>query len=325
MSALDPIFTDTSTASPPINPYDAVLSACSNDPVIPPKAQPTFRSAHPLTFFQIQIQTHYTTHRTDRNEQQHALLLSPTFPGPTIDPTLARLTDPALLPPYTDPRHCLVFWARPPTHIRTLAAKLQHALRATMPHLWLMPLPNLHMTALEITHSRSAPEIAALLAQLGPAAAAIANYTRAHRARLVKPMLSYDAAAIALSFVPAAGEGAQAGEGLDDSYTYHHLRRDLWRASSAAGVRVASRYVAPSAHITVARFLQEEDFQGDGVRALVGKIEALNAWLRAEYWPREGGVPEGGEWVVGQEKGLDCRAGTLWYGGGETLVLGEGF
>jgi hypothetical protein len=28
---------------------------------------------------------------------------------------------------------------------------------------------------------------------------------------------------------------------------------------------------------------------------------------------------------VGQEKGLDCRQGTLWYGGGETIRIGKGF
>jgi len=33
------------------------------------------------------------------------------------------------------------------------------------------------------------------------------DYTLTHRARLIKPMLSYDGAALALSFLPAAGEG----------------------------------------------------------------------------------------------------------------------
>jgi hypothetical protein len=31
------------------------------------------------------------------------------------------------------------------------------------------------------------------------------------------------------------------------------------------------------------------------------------------------------EWLVGDGKGLDCREGALWYGGGQTVRLGKGF
>lgn len=49
-------------------------------------------------------------------------------------------------------------------------------------------------------------------------------------------------------------------------------------------------------------------------------------WLEETFWPQEGGERnDEGEWVVGQEKGLDCRRGQLWYGGGETVNLGKGF
>lgn len=62
------------------------------------------------------------------------------------------------------------------------------------------------------------------------------------------------------------------------------------------------------------------------VRNLVERIEEINAWLEREYWPRGGEeIRAGGEWIVGEEKGLDCRRGTLWYGGGETVRLGKGF
>ena len=86
----------------------------------------------------------------------------------------------------------------------------------------------------------------------------------------------------------------------------------------------------------------------------VKEIEGVNEWLKGELWPRgeggklrrgrpegdaegvgeEGGagmegeqewIPEGGEWVVGEGKGLDLRKGVLWYGGGETVRLGKGF
>lgn len=58
----------------------------------------------------------------------------------------------------------------------------------------------------------------------------------------------------------------------------------------------------------------------------VREIEHVNQWLMSKYWPVEFGGNDGSfEWVVGQAKGLDCRMGTLWYGGGETVLLGEGF
>lgn len=197
-----------------------------------------------------------------------------------------------------------------------------------------MPPENLHMTALEITHSLTSPEILSLVRQLTPSAEKITDYTQSHRARIVKPLLSFDAQALALSFLPAAGEPSDTNNsGHDDSYTYHHLRRDLFTLATDAGVKVASRYVVPSAHLTVARFIESSDFEtnngkidGTKVKAFVQEIEAINEWLVKEYWPTGGDhrIKEGGEWIVGEEKGLDFRQGTLWYGGGETVRLGKG-
>ncbi|KAI4136567.1 MAG: hypothetical protein LQ341_005547, partial [Variospora aurantia] len=112
------------------------------------------------------------------------------------------------------------------------------------------------MTALEITFSLTAPEISTFIHQLSPAIPAITDYTHSHSARLVKPMLSYDTAAIALSFVPAAE--------AEDGYSYHHLRRDLYDLATSTGVEVASRYVVPSAHLTVARFVNQDDVESEG-------------------------------------------------------------
>lgn len=196
-----------------------------------------------------------------------------------------------------------------------------------------MPPDSLHMTVLEITHSLTATEINALVAQMRTGVPQITNYTLSHRARLVKPSLSYDAQAIALSFLPAAGEPSAANRGAaDDTYTYHNLRRDLFDLASATGVTVASRYVVSSSHVTVSRFIDSSDFETpDGkvdhgrMIELVKVVDEINEWLESEYWPRNDGIKEGGEWIVGEEKGLDFRQGALWYGGGETVRLGKGF
>lgn len=210
------------------------------------------------------------------------------------------------------------------------------------------------MTALEVTHSVTGSEISALVAQLQPLIPAMADLPYTHRPRLIKPFVSYDSSALALSFLPAAGEnlspehpsrsGRQAG---DDNYTYHHLRRELFAIANSAGVTIESRYVVPSAHITIGRFLVQRDHDSrEKMERWVGEIEAVNEWLEAEFWPRPtGGKPDGvaeeqaeqveqakreefkvmGEWVIGEGNGLDLRKGVLWYGGGETVRLGKGF
>ncbi|KAK7509876.1 RNA ligase/cyclic nucleotide phosphodiesterase [Phyllosticta citriasiana] len=319
------------------NPYDVLIEAAAGDVK--------------------QLQVRYSAHREGRNAQQKEKLLSPEFKGVSIDPILLRLEKPEIEPGFKDTRHCLVFWARPPPKIKSLVEEVQQRVGSVVPNLWRMPLPSLHMTALEITHSQPPDAIPPLIATLRSHMAAITSYTQTHRARLIKPLLSFDASALALSFLPAAGEGLvsspsdsngtttdSAGRPRgrnDDGYSYHHLRRDLYDLATRAGVHVDSRYVVSSAHLTIGRFIEAGDFFVDGdeakgvdrarVAALMQKVDEINAWLRSEYWPSDDaqkgkGVRDGGEWVVGEGKGLDCRMGTLWYGsGGETVMLGEGF
>lgn len=194
-----------------------------------------------------------------------------------------------------------------------------------------MPPDRLHMNVFEITHSRTARDISDLETQLAPRVPEIVNWTFHNHSRLVKPLLGYDASAVALTFVPASGRDG-------DGYSYHHLRRDLYKLCTSTGVQITSRYTVPSAHLTIARFTSQVDFassqdilDSSKVTTWVDQLKSINEWLRAEYWPKEntGSVEEeikrGGEWIVGQEKGLDHRRGTLWYGGGETVMAGKGF
>ncbi|MCJ1321189.1 transport between ER and Golgi ATPase protein [Xylographa vitiligo] len=292
------------------NPYDALIAASHDNPA--------------------EIQKRYQAHRMARNEQQRSKLLAPDFSEVSIDPILYQLENRRMFSAFRDSRHCLVFWARPTQAIRDLIHIIQQRLCVAAPNLWLMPADCLHMTTLEITHSLTAPEIEVLVEALLPSATLITDYTLNHRARLVKPMISYDASAIALSFVPASGEIVDGLENHDDSYTYHHLRRDIYSLSKSAGVTVASRYTVPSAHMTIARFVTQEDFvtrdatilsyDSSKMKRWVDAIESVNNWLVESYWPKVGNtIPECGQWIVGQEKGLEFRKGTLWYGGGETV------
>ncbi|KAB5577565.1 RNA ligase/cyclic nucleotide phosphodiesterase [Coniochaeta sp. 2T2.1] len=288
------------------NPYDALIRACRGDPA--------------------DIQALYSAHRVRRNGQQRQKFLSKGFTELIIDPFLLRLERPVLEPGFRDPRNCLVFWARPPEHVVKLATHLQALLRKAAPNLWLMPPQRMHLTALEVTHSKTPEEIAALVEQMRPAIPTITNYTFKHRSRLVKPMLSYDLAAIALSFLPAAVHPGFGGSRVVDTdlYSYHHLRRDVFDISGFTGVNITSRYVVPSAHITLGRYLGQEDHLTHEMRRKwVDTIDDINKWLETQIWDQDAEFT--GEWIVGQERGLEVRSGPLWYGGGRSIMAGEGF
>jgi vesicle-fusing ATPase len=198
-----------------------------------------------------------------------------------------------------------------------------------------MPRDNLHITVLEVTHSKTADIIQGLVDQIKPSVQNITDFPYEHRSRLIKPLIGYDASALALSFVPAAGEDLQGGRTKDDDkYTYHHLRRDVFGLCKDAGIQIESRYVVPSSHLTIGRFINTKDFsKEDGspdpvkMKAFVDKIEEINKWLQEEFWPEhnEGTIPAGGEFNVGEETGLHCRMGMLWYGGGEQVACGKGY
>lgn len=191
----------------------------------------------------------------------------------------------------------------------------------TQVDLWLMPEDNLHITVLEVTHSKTATEIQQMVEPVREKMPHISDYTYSHRARLIKPLIGYDASALALSFVPAAGEGLRSGRSTeDDKFTYHHLRRDVFNACRDAGLQVDSRYVVPSSHLTIGRFIHAGDLASEQglsdphkMKAFVDKVEELNKWLETSFWPEQndGNIPDGGEFMVGEEQGLDCRMGTL--------------
>ncbi|KAI9707334.1 MAG: transport between ER and Golgi ATPase protein [Candelina mexicana] len=307
------------------NPYDALIEEAQGDPVLNAIINPLNRNRNLIAD---SATPGCVTSTATRNNQQKAKLLDQSFPGVTLDQILRRIEDPDIEPGYADPRNCLVFWARPPQIMKDLVGEVQKMLLTVAPNLWVMPSDRLHMTALEITHSRTVEEISTLVDKMRPQIAGITDYTLQHRARLVKPMISYDGTAVALSFLPAAYEDLSNWRVKpDDTYTYHHLRRDLYTLSKGTGVDIDSRYVVPSAHLTMGRFITDIDhsiIDADGktvpdpkkMRNWLAKIDEINIWLENEYWPKrdQAGIKSGGEWIVGEGKGLDCRMGTLWQG-----------
>lgn len=189
-----------------------------------------------------------------------------------------------------------------------------------------MPPDCLHMTVLEVAHSLTPQALAALVCRTKPFAQKLTRFPLDRPTRLVKPMLSFDNAAVALSYVPAAGEISD-GRLSHNNYTYLHLRRDLFNICREHGVDVAARYATASCHLTIARFITDRDHCSGGkpdratMASWVNTIEEMNQFLVEEYWPHEGAVKQAGDWVIGGERGFDIREGTLWYGGGRSLAI----
>ena len=173
------------------------------------------------------------------------------------------------------------------------------------------------MTVLEIIHSKTASQVDEVVSRLRSAGAIRDILTKKHqKTRLIKPLVNYDTAAMALSFVSA-----------DNPYTYHHLRRDVSERVGAAGVDVEARYAVPSAHVTIARFVARDLWYGNGnVEEFVHLVDAINRRLQAEFWPNDNDDDDddkkktsAGEWYIGVEGMLEFVKGTSWYGEGERV------
>ncbi|KAH3635426.1 hypothetical protein KXW67_006109 [Aspergillus fumigatus] len=323
---------------PPQNPFDELIFRCQGNPA--------------------KIQTQYEAHRSTRNAKSKAHLLTPDFPGWQVDEILKKLHVQTTIPshegqtPFIDHRNNLNFYARPPQHIKDLIAEIQNEIQSVVPNIWLTPPDFLHTTVLEIASSRTPLEVDSFVSHLEQSGVipGLVNYTFNHRARLVKPVVSFDASAMALSFVPAAGEPSRWSRSVDDdNYTYHHLRRDLYAGVAATGLQPKARYLVPSAHITIARFITHDGFllekfgsggepvyDCDRVAALVDKIEQINHEIQAKHWPGENRtVSAGAEWIVNVPKtrrtyckSKECRKHTqhkvTQYKAGKASLFAQG-
>ncbi|KAJ6470204.1 RNA ligase/cyclic nucleotide phosphodiesterase [Mycena vitilis] len=309
------------------NPCTVLIEDCDNDPT--------------------RIRHRYAEHRDTRATQQVNLLLPPgaLSPGIQVDEILARLVaaraPPAFIPDNNaliesiDHRHSLTVWARPPQKIKQLIAWIQQQLKAAVPSLYLPNAGDLHITITEVAHSHTPEEIGNLVDRVRSVLPDLADLLRhcavaGQMARLDTPTVAWDAGGIAMSFLPRADAGGAWG--------YHHLRRDVFDLLGRV-LEVNSRYVLPGAHITVARYIapmREKDMRALG-RTVEMVNEALEALSKGEE-RSEGTMVDGrarermldelrmierAEWTVGEEQGLEVRAGACWYGdGGRTIIKG---
>ncbi|KAE8395617.1 RNA ligase/cyclic nucleotide phosphodiesterase [Aspergillus alliaceus] len=249
--------------------------------------------------FQAELQSRYENHRANRNAQQATQTWHQTSQAGISTQGIYQSSN------------CLVVWARPTSLVRDLIKFVQNELSSVTPYLWLIPAENLHIKVLEIAYSFTEDQIDSL----------IVVYSFSYRTRLIKPIVSFDSVAIALSFVPTAGKASDARQSTaEDVYSYHHLCQDIFDIVQAAGTPLASRWLSQEG-----TGLGKSAVDPVKTKQLTDKIEDINQKLQAEYWPNQNEVNGHGEWLVGQEKGLVIRRGRLWYSGGEDVQVGLGY
>lgn len=97
----------------------------------------------------------------------------------------------------------------------------------------------------------------------------------------------------------------------DRPMTYHHLRNELHKLALSTGVKIDTCYTAPSAHVTIARFVQEPFGHGDGklesATAFLNLIETINGGLEKATLPPMA-------WDLEDGPGLELQMGYLKFG-----------
>lgn len=177
---------------------------------------------------------------------------------------------------------CIV--SRPDEATICFVQSIQHQLQESIAsELWLTPPENLHITLLEVAHTRPKEEIKLFVNALKPLMSEISSMVK-DGPLLNLPLLCFDENAIALSFTSS-------------NFTHSELRLQLFKYASTHKIDILSRYAGPSAHITIARF--KRPLGQNEVKNLLDRIASINFTILSHDW---------------QITTASLSSGIIWYG-----------
>jgi 2'-5' RNA ligase len=156
--------------------------------------------------------------------------------GPVVDTILVQELD----SPRTDMRCGVNIICRPTVDVVDYIVSIQEYLRVFEPDQYYYPPSDLHLTLVEICHSRTPEEVFHIADVVGPETSRIA--ATASVPKVDSPMLVFDSRAIALNFLPADG-------------TLQNTRQSILEGLVNIGISVDSRHEAKSAHVTLMRYI----------------------------------------------------------------------
>ncbi|KAH6616539.1 RNA ligase/cyclic nucleotide phosphodiesterase [Boeremia exigua] len=257
------------------------------------------------------VQEAYETHRETWREKQIELFANTTTNPVTPDRALIKhlrrqekLDNGHSLDEKDDTdaqeMNCCVIWARPPSSILDVIQTIQEdLLRIIGDDVYLIPRKDLHLSVIELSHRHTVPQLRNVAAEIGISQIqGILNLvsTLSIKPKLVAPTISFDKMGIALNYLPSD----------TDIYTYHHLRSDMHALALESGVTgIDCCYTAPSAHITIGKFVKNKFFETAEARnKFVKLVKDFNAMQRKGDHT----------WAVGENQGFEMQLGYLKFG-----------
>jgi 2'-5' RNA ligase len=190
--------------------------------------------------------------------------------GASVDRVLAG----EITCPGSDQRCGVNLVCRPPVPVLDLIARLQDHLAPHEPEQYYYPPADLHLTLVEICHSRPAAEILPIAQAAADRLPSVLSGVRAPAVRM--PRFIFDARGCVLSLLPVDG-------GIQDA------RRAIRERLEAAGVPVVPRYSPSSAHVTFMRYRAPLRRPADWMAALRAiQVDVEVTWAMARVWLTHG-------------------------------------
>jgi hypothetical protein len=155
------------------------------------------------------------------------------------------VTDDAILraelgTPTTDLRSGLNIICRPSEQLRSVVIQIQDQMKRTEPDQYYYPGTDLHLTLLEICHSRSPQELFVIVQKLSTSIPLL--FQSVDSIHLDSPEVVFDTHACALGFLPSDNN-------------LQRCRTAFVGILEKSGISLYSRYLANSAHVTVMRYI----------------------------------------------------------------------
>ena len=209
--------------------------------------------------------------------------------------------------------NCLVVWARPPPYMIKFMEQLQSRIaRIVGSDLHLIPEDHLHLSVIELSHRHPVPFLHSAVEQIGRQR--IQNMldmvgSLPNKPRLVCPQLSFDRMGLAINFLPSG----------EDQYTYHHLRSNMHTMALESGASIDMCYTAPSAHVTLGRFVGSGFFESqENSDRFLKAIAEINGSLVSNAGTIDLHEKASSPlvWHVGAEISLELQLGYLKFGRG---------
>lgn len=198
--------------------------------------------------------------------------------------------------------NCLGTSARPSQTTVSMIQEIQRKVSQLVgADFYSMPASLLHIAMVELAHRHNLAYLHSVSAAVGKTrlqkmldlASALPS-----KPRLVSPRLSFDVMGIALTFLPDSGQ----------EYTYHHLRAEMHSIALESGESFDMCYTAPSAHVTLGRFVGNSFFSAkDSREAFIDLIDTINKDLEASSEDQQ-------SWILCAELSAELQAGYLKFG-----------